>query len=504
VFHVKKGISRALLLAGSAVLIGGCTPGTHNAVQQLGSSSQSSTATHRTLIHHKTTRSTSPPAERRRPAAGVASSPTSAQAAATVAPPTQASAAPTTSPPPLAASSAPVPSAGCTRTLTPGAKLAEQIVAAAPRDVLCLADGDYGQATLAAAPSDFVTIRAVHPWGARFTRITIGGTAAHLRLEQLQVTRQLDSEQGNASSIELLGNKLFEVEISSGPKFASSGPGAHDWLVANNDITNGITLTSQDPTAPGSPRTVSIDDVWWPVSRVTLRANKIGPLQGGEDAIRIAGWRDLVIEDNEITGIVEDGQHNDCLQSVWGGDGLVFRGNYLHDNDCQGFFIKDGSARNVRIENNLFLRDTAGRGQTVVSQIWDSTDVTLQNNTVWDESAFLMRWENEGTTPARLSVTGNVLQNFDPQPTDRPWATALVEDRNVLGASPWSESGRSGTHSQLLPDGALPTRPAFVDPAHDDFRLSGSVTAGGVTYTAGVDWSPKQKRFGASAFSTSS
>ena len=49
----------------------------------------------------------------------------------------------------------------------------------------------------------------------------------------------------------------------------------------------------------------------------------------------------MLIEGNEITGVRENGNHSDCLQTVWVGDHLVFRKNYLHDNRCQGFFVKD-------------------------------------------------------------------------------------------------------------------------------------------------------------------
>ena len=49
----------------------------------------------------------------------------------------------------------------------------------------------------------------------------------------------------------------------------------------------------------------------------------------------------VLIEGNEITSVRENGNHSDCLQTVWVGDHIVFRKNYLHDNRCQGFFIKD-------------------------------------------------------------------------------------------------------------------------------------------------------------------
>ena len=49
----------------------------------------------------------------------------------------------------------------------------------------------------------------------------------------------------------------------------------------------------------------------------------------------------MLIEGNEITNVRENGNHSDCLQTVWVGDHLIFRKNYLHDNRCQGFFVND-------------------------------------------------------------------------------------------------------------------------------------------------------------------
>ena len=96
----------------------------------------------------------------------------------------------------------------------------------------------------------------------------------------------------------------------------------------------------------------------------------IGPF--GEDAIHLNRYHDgngdgvgILIEGNEITDVRENGNHSDCLQTVWVGDHIVFRKNYLHDNRCQGFFIKDqaslggvsGPIDGITVEDNLFLRN---------------------------------------------------------------------------------------------------------------------------------------------------
>jgi hypothetical protein len=38
--------------------------------------------------------------------------------------------------------------------------------------------------------------------------------------------------------------------------------------------------------------------------------------------------------------------------------------------------------------------------------------------------------------------------------------------------------------------------PTFVNPSTDDYRVSGSVSAGGATYTPGVDWRPADQHYG--------
>ena len=68
----------------------------------------------------------------------------------------------------------------------------------------------------------------------------------------------------------------------------------------------------------------------------------------------------MLIEGNEFTGIRENGNHSDCLQTVWVGDHLIFRRNYLHDNRCQGFFVKDQASpvEGIVVEDNLFSATT--------------------------------------------------------------------------------------------------------------------------------------------------
>ena len=81
---------------------------------------------------------------------------------------------------------------------------------------------------------------------------------------------------------------------------------------------------------------------------------------GSEDAIHLDNWRNVTVSRNEFDHIIESGNHTDCLQSVYGGTNLTFTRNYEHDNDCQGFFVKDGDATNVTVSDNLFVRAVKG------------------------------------------------------------------------------------------------------------------------------------------------
>ena len=114
----------------------------------------------------------------------------------------------------------------------------------------------------------------------------------------------------------------------------------------------------------------------------------------------------------------ENGNHSDCLQSVWGGDGLYFRRNYLHDNRCQGFFIKDQPApvAHVVLEDNLMLRNEApcepagsDCGPPEIVQIVGPTrGLALRSNTIWTPGNDTPVGLREGPF-GRISVTDNVI-----------------------------------------------------------------------------------------------
>jgi Right handed beta helix region len=323
---------------------------------------------------------------------------------------------------------------------------------AEPGATICLRDGTYGELALDADKSGAdVTVRAENPGRATIAGADLSGS--HLALAQLDVDGEIVVEPGS-SKISILHNR-----ISGGYFGVEAGP---------------TTTTS--------------------ISDTTIRGNKfVGPF--GEDAIRLNRYHDsgdpdpygVLVEGNEITDVRENGNHSDCLQSVWGGDGLYFRRNYLHDNRCQGFFINDQPQpiRKVVIDDNLMLRNNApcdppdsGCGPPLIVQIFGPTrGIRIRDNTIWtpeDDSPVALR---EGPF-GHVVVSGNVLY--------RGWSDwsggfpHLAETDNVVCR--WES-----TLPRLGPSSHHDCSPGFLDPGADDYRAHGG---------GGIDWAPRGQHYG--------
>ena len=155
----------------------------------------------------------------------------------------------------------------------------------------------------------------------------------------------------------------------------------------------------------------------------------------------------------------ENGNHSDCLQAVWVGDGLYFRRNYLHDNRCQGFFVKDqaSTVSNVVAEDNLFLRNdapcaTAGCGQPSVFQLFGPmTGLVIRRNTIWTPGGGSPITLRDGGWGSVL-VDSNVM--YRPwSDTSAPFGAAYTAINNIAGTAPEAPGRASGiTVVALLPE----------------------------------------------------
>jgi hypothetical protein len=328
---------------------------------------------------------------------------------------------------------------------------AQSAVSDAPEgSVICLSDGEFGKLNLHASKrSPGVTLRAEHPGEAAIDGVSMAGR--NLTVARFKITS--------------------DVEIQ---------PGSTGMSVNYNRIGGGYFGIDAGPT----------DDVT--VNDVSIIGNKfVGPY--GEDAIRLNRYHDangdgigILIEGNEITGVVENGSHSDCLQSVWVGDHMVFRRNYLHDNRCQGFFVKDQASpiHGIVVNNNLFLRDglpcapsASGCGQPAVVQIFGPyTGLKMIHNTVWDRGnqvAF-----QEGSSPDTV-IQGNVMY--------KAWTNTQMEGIYRDNTRCIRESAEGGSWPRQTPGEKVTCNPHFRDPKVDDYRLEDG---------RGVNWTPASQHYG--------
>jgi parallel beta helix pectate lyase-like protein len=338
----------------------------------------------------------------------------------------------------------------CSKTAASLDGVRAAVFAARPGSVVCVAAGSYGRLAVSARKSKQVVIRP-----ARRNTVTLRGASlggSHLTLQGFSV----------------VGDEVTVL------------PASQHMTVAYNRITGG------DHGIQAAP-TTDVD-----VSDVTIRGNRlVGPF--GEDAIRLNRYHDgpdrdsfgVLIEGNEITGVRENGNHSDCLQSVWGGDSLVFRRNYVHDNRCQGFFVKDqpGTVRHVVVSDNLFLRNAApcdppgnGCGQPAIVQLFGPmSGLTISRNTIWTP---------EGNSPTTLRSGGWGPVRFSRNVVYRLWGDSPAPFTDFSSADNVA-ARREGTWPAR--GVRIVRRPRFRAPARDDFRTGDG---------RGVTWRPAGHRFG--------
>jgi hypothetical protein len=174
---------------------------------------------------------------------------------------------------------------------------------------------------------------------------------------------------------------------------------------------------------------------------------------------------------------------------VWVGDHLVFRGNYVHDNRCQGFFVKDQETAvdTVTVEDNLFLRNDAEAdpgcgnpcGQPWTLHVFGPiTDFTLQNNTIWTPETGSAAALRDSGWSGDTVIDSNVISNVYSDSTS-PFGTGYDSTNNVVGTAPTGTFPSTGF--------TIVSSPSFANPSVDDYRTNDG---------RGVDWTPSDKHFG--------
>ncbi len=345
----------------------------------------------------------------------------------------------------------PPPPGNCTAVVSSVSSAQTSLSSASPGSVVCLADGSYGKLSLNATKSaPGVTVRAEHPGKATIDGASMQG--ARLTLARFNITN--------------------EVVVQ---------PGTTGMAVDHNRITGGYMGVNAGPTSSTQ------------VNDVEITGNEfVGPF--GEDAIRLNRYHDsdgdgvgVLIEGNEFTGIRENGNHSDCLQTVWVGDHLVYRKNYLHDNRCQGFFVKDQASAivGITVENNLFVRNNEPCGPPLTScgqpsyfQVFGPyQDFTMRRNTIWQGDVIAV-FQN-GSGPGTV-IESNVVTRF--------WTSTDLSGAIYRDNTRCKREASGGSWPSQTPGEIVDCSPAFANPAVDDLRLTGS--------NRGVDWAPSEQHFG--------
>lgn len=325
-------------------------------------------------------------------------------------------------------------------------------VADAPaRGVVCLADGSYGKLELArtAGRPVAVTVRAEHPGKATLEGADLG--RSNVTLARFVVSDEIAIE-----------------------------PGTVGVTVDHNRVSGGYLGVDAGPTT-----TTTVNDV-------AITGNKfVGPF--GEDAIRLNRYHDAdgdgvgaLVAGNEFTGIRENGNHSDCLQTVWVGDHLVYRGNYLHDNRCQGFFVKDQArpVQGILVEDNLFLRNSApcaprasDCGAPSDFQVFGPyAGFAMRHNTIWGNGAVAAFQEGGG---ARSRIERNVVYKF--------WTSTDLSSVVYRDNTRCQRQSSGGSWPAATPGEVVSCSPHFSAPGLDDFRVRGE---------RGVSWAPADRHFG--------
>ena len=340
----------------------------------------------------------------------------------------------------------------CTTTVSSAGAVQSAINSAASGAVVCLADGSYGELSLSSSKP--VTVRAADPGAATVAGASLDGRGG-ITIARFRLTGEVDVQPGSAGVS--VDHNFFDLNAYSG---------------------FGVVA------CPSS--TTTCDDV-------SITNNRFAG-ESEEDAIRANRYHDtgdadaygLLVEGNEFTGNVEKGDHNDVFQSVWVGDHLVFRKNYLHDFGGQGFFVKDQASAidGLIAEDNLVVdQDSPCRPTSLCPgfqlspfQVFGPLrNASIRHNTV-----------GFGRGGGTAVLTGSF--------------SAAVFSDNVFDVLAVTDSGGSGTDTSgsgntrctgngwAAPAGtATDCSPDFLNPAGDDYRLANG---------RGVDWVPAAQHYG--------
>jgi hypothetical protein len=346
----------------------------------------------------------------------------------------------------------PPPAEDCDQTVSSISAAQSALSSASVGSVVCLANGGYGSLSLSMRrPAPGVTLRAQNPGAATLGGVSISG-----------------------------GGVAVERFITGSINVSSTANGV---ALRHNSISGGAYVIGNTSSY---------------AKNVEFSGNLIKPGGGSgeKDTFMVQRFEGLRIEGNQIWVADEDGGHNDGLQTVWGGRGLIFKGNWIRGGaGSQGFFIKDGEVTNVTFEDNL----VAGRPSKLpyagsplqffdvvpnaADPFYTGYGILIRHNTIWSNPNIVYARECQSK---KIAVELNVMDGFSAPDGASCVLSELTQDYNVVTSG---SIGRRGAHDTS-------SQPTFVDSANQDWQLtSGSAGNFGVG-RAGVTWRPADRSYG--------
>ena len=334
--------------------------------------------------------------------------------------------------------------AGCSQVVSSASAAASAVSSAPSGSVVCLADGSYGRLSLSASKSaPGVVVRAEHPGLATIAGATLDGS--YLTVAQFRVAGTFEPRPGSTGMTAdrnlFVGGGYFAVMAA-----ATTTTTVNDVSITNNRF----------------------------VGRFDEDAIRLNRYHDGPDADPYG----VLIEGNEFSGNVEYGGHNDVLQSVWVGDHLYFRRNYLHDFGGQGFFVKDQASAidGLVVEDNLIVRQNLGCDPSSLCPTWQLSpfqifgplkNVSIRHNTVWPGSGGGTQWLRGDGWQGPTVFSDNVMDNLNSDASGLTTGYSAQNNTRCAG---------NGFPSQGV---TIDCAPAFIDPANGDYR---QVNGRGVTW----------------------
>jgi len=347
---------------------------------------------------------------------------------------------------------APPPSGDCDSTVSSASAAESTLSSASAGSVVCLADGTYGSLSLGSSkPAPGVTLTAASPGAA-----TIGGV-----------------------SVSGSGYTISRFVIDGGVSISANVDRTvvdHNHFLAGRHY--GVFVCTAEPPDQCNDTEITGNFFDGAMSEDQIRANVFH--DGDGDGVG------LLVEGNEFTGNTERGGHNDVFQTVWVGDHLVFRKNYLHDFGGQGFFVKDQgtpidgfiASNNLIVDQDLPCEPASlcSGYQLAPWQVFGPiANGEMNHNTVG--------WGSGGGTAV---LTGTYT---DIEFSDNVFNRLSETDS---GGSVPAPSGSNNSYCNsggwdVPPGSTKDCDPAFLDPAAGDYRLADG---------RGVDWVPAEQHYG--------